>query len=215
MSVNLQARLLPWSRDVGPKGQHFGDLDRLMNVKVDMKTACGAAIAVLTCLSVVSCGIADRDRDGDSFATQTSSTSGIRPEHVESRGAVGLDQPVAEDDADSLMELASAGEQQSPLSLRLLAPHERARILAPCAFLSWGPSYCLGLGFTDDRPNYRALARPTKSNMPSGDLSFRAWLDQRVAMPRAERLAAQSAEARRAVLGLGKALSLSLARAGS
>jgi hypothetical protein len=180
-----------------------------------MKRTSGAAIAVLTCLGVASCGIADRESDGDSHATQTRSTTGIGPEHVESPGPSGLDQPVARNDADSLMELASAGDQQSPLSLRLLAPHEQARILAPCALLSWGQSYCLGLGFTDDRPNYRALARPTKSEVPSGDLSFRAWLDQRVAMPRAERLAAQSAEARGAVLGLDKAHSLRLARGGS
>jgi hypothetical protein len=180
-----------------------------------MKRTCGAAIAVLACLGVVSCGITARDPDGDSPATHSSSTSGVAPENVGSPGAVGLDQPVAENDADSLMELASAGEQESPLSLRLLAPHERARILAPCALLSWGQSYCLGLGFTDARPNYRALARPTTSKMPSGDLSFRAWLDQRVTMTRAERLAAQSAEARAAVLGLDKALSLSLARGGS
>jgi hypothetical protein len=198
-----------------PKGQNFGDLNRLIKVEVDMKRTCGAAIAVLACLGVVSCGITARDPDGDSPATHSSSTSGVAPENVGSPGAVGLDQPVAENDADSLMELASAGEQESPLSLRLLAPHERARILAPCALLSWGQSYCLGLGFTDARPNYRALARPTTSKMPSGDLSFRAWLDQRVTMTRAERLAAQSAEARAAVLGLDKALSLSLARGGS
>ena len=83
---------------------------------------------------------------------------------------------------------------------------EQARLLAPCAELSWGAFYCLGLGFTDDLPDHEALLESASAS--TGDLPFPSWLADRVVMPLDARLADQAAEVDGAILGLDKARSL-------
>lgn len=110
-------------------------------------------------------------------------------------------------DVAAVRGLASAAGHLTRSELLQLSLPEQARLLTPCARLSWGDFYCLGLGFSDDRPDFRALLA-TPPATPSGDLPLRDWIAQRAAMPPRERLAQQRAESEDAVLALDKARSL-------
>ena len=117
-------------------------------------------------------------------------------------------QSASEDvDVTSLRALGSAGRQQNRAKLSELSQLEQARLMASCAPLSWGGYYCLGLGFSDERPDFTALLA-SGSGAATGDLRFSEWVSQRVAMPLRTRLAQQSAEVSAAVLGLDKARAL-------
>jgi hypothetical protein len=119
----------------------------------------------------------------------------------------GSTSPSSDADFARLEELGSTARDVTPAELEQLPPLEQARLLAPCAELSWGAFYCLGLGFRDDPPDYEALLASARAAV-AGDLPFPNWLGDRVAMPLDARLAEQAAEVDGAILGLDKARSI-------
>lgn len=121
--------------------------------------------------------------------------------------SAGSSGPSGDADVTRLEQLDSTARDVTRAELGQLPPLEQARRLAPCAELSWGAFYCLGLGFRDDRPDYEALLAPAPAAV-AGDLPFPSWLGDRAAMPLAARLAEQAAEVDGAILGLDKARSI-------
>jgi hypothetical protein len=110
-------------------------------------------------------------------------------------------------DRARMMRLSTYGQEVSEAELAGLPLAAQARVVGPCTMLTWGGYYCLGLGYRDERPDYDALLA-TGNGPDTGDLGFRDWVEQRVAMTRSARLEQQRLEVRDAARGLGKARSL-------
>jgi hypothetical protein len=159
----------------------------------------GRRLAVLVAVSVVS---------ADGLSACAGSPSASVPTPVPTAAAsAGSPSPSGDADVTRLEQLGSTARDVTPAELGQLPPLEQARRLAPCAELSWGAFYCLGLGFRDDRPDYEALLASAPAAV-AGDLPFPSWLGDRVTMPLDARLAEQAAEVDGAILGLDKARSI-------
>lgn len=107
-------------------------------------------------------------------------------------------------DRERIQRLATTARELTRFELSRLPSFRQAQLTSPCAALSWGDFYCLGLGFMPDRPDYRALLA-VETATPSGDLAFSDWVAHRVTLPRMERLRLQAQETDEAILGLPKA----------
>lgn len=153
----------------------------------------GRRLAVLVAVSVVS-------------AAGLGACAGSPPASVPARSAASSG-PSSDAEVTRLEQLGSTARDVTPAELGQLSPLEQARRLAPCAELTWGAFYCLGLGFRDDRPDYEALLASAPAAV-AGDLPFPSWLGDRVAMRLGARLAEQAAEVDGAILGLDKARSI-------
>jgi hypothetical protein len=171
-----------------------------MSAAVRCRRALAVACAVLAPITSLS---ACSDAHSQRAAPEPTSPPASSKPHAEVAEAAAAD-----DDVAAVRRLAGAARQHTHADLLALPPVERARAVAACAPLSWGDFYCLGLGFRAEGPDYRALLAP-EPGTPVGNLAFRRWVAQRVAMPLGRRLALQQAEADSAVSGLEKARSLS------
>ncbi|KAA1419176.1 hypothetical protein F0U44_12045 [Nocardioides humilatus] len=114
---------------------------------------------------------------------------------------------VSETDVHLVEDLATSTVSSTAKRRAGLTLAKKAELVAPCATLSFGDVFCLGLGYRDSLPHYGRLLRDWRSG-GTGALPFRAWVEQRWAMSNRDRARAQATEVGDAQASLDKAMAV-------